>query len=136
MDASTPSMPVIGVSPIPSSAGSSVSQNHFMRLTGSNELCLVEIQGSIAKIEGEETLLGKLVQEENGKIYLLVGYQRLEGKVVQLKKPLAVLKRQNAESASQGDAATSTNLDLVDVCRKKIYFGTRPEPLGEILDGL
>ena len=92
---------------------------------------MVEVQGSVARIDEDEKVLGKLVQEENGKIYLLVGYQRLEGKVVQLKKPFAVLKRGPVENG-----ATMAALDLVDVCTKKIYFGTRPEPLGEILDGL
>ncbi|BFZ57229.1 hypothetical protein PYCC9005_004280 [Savitreella phatthalungensis] len=136
-------MTINGLSDAKSAASQGSSPgSHFFRLTDSNELCFVELQGTIAKLDDAERRLGKLVQEDNGKIYLLVGYQRLEGKIVTLKKPIAVLRRKPVEACGDNpiDAETApvreVELEVLEVCRKKIYFGIRPEPVGELLDGL
>jgi hypothetical protein len=54
----------------------------------------------------------------------------LEGKVVGLKKPLAVLRhrRQNVN-----DDAFQTDYDVIDILRHKIVFNTRPEPIHQMV---
>jgi hypothetical protein len=80
-----------------------------------------------------------------------IGYHRLEGKIMPLKKPLAILKRTTstdsrvASSSSTNindktivttntaNIATSTatsNYQVIDILRHKIIFNTRPEPVG------
>ncbi|ORY74122.1 Ctf8-domain-containing protein [Protomyces lactucae-debilis] len=129
--------------------GEASSSSHFIRLAGSQTLCFLELQGAIQKLDPAETRLGKLVEEPDGRIFLYVGYQKMEGKLIKLKKPFAVLKRPTsaAPSASDNDAVMSSqimssqvqketsesfNLELVDIVTKKIYFGQRPEPLGTL----
>lgn len=138
----------ISIPPIPSPDESTTDQdpsrNHFLRLLGSQELVLVELQGSISRLDPEELKLGKLVQEDTGRIYLVVGYQKLEGRVVDLKLPFAVL-RQRQESSTEDEASNmqmdkdseeqsgrEVEMEVVEVCRKKLYFGSRPEPLNEM----
>lgn len=124
------------------------SKNAFVRLTGSNELVFIELQGSVNRLDSSEQKLGRLEQTEDGRIYLIVGYQKLEGKVVELKKPFAVLRRiqsRNVQNGQRGDEemhdtgasqapSGPIEMKVVDICRKKIYFGTRPEPLNNMVD--
>ncbi|CCG84255.1 protein of unknown function [Taphrina deformans PYCC 5710] len=137
---------IISIPPIPSAPvpATSLEQNHFLRLTGTDELVFLEIQGSIARLDESEQRLGRLVHQEDGRIYLIVGYQKMEGKVVTLKTPFAVLRRKKADGARDTDEpeqGTQENgdgsgkvveMEVVDVCRKKIYFGQRPEPMNEM----
>lgn len=134
-------------------ASSATARSRFIKLTQSGTLCFLELQGAIQKLDPKETRLGKLVEEQDGRVFLYVGYQKMEGKVLKLKKPFAVLKRplQPASVAStdidmpmssqimssQVDSATKTlqepvRLELVDIVTHKIYFGQRPEPLGTL----
>lgn len=150
-------MPTITIAPIQNDTASGpLSRNPFLRLTNSNELLFLEIQGSIAKLDDSEKRIGKIVQEENGKIYLLVGYQKMEGRIVHLEKPFAVLRRSrkndgNGCAGTDGDDEASrmrvgdsreednletrvgrAELELIEVIRRKIFFGIRPEPISEI----
>ena len=77
-----PEMTSIHVPAIPSTPAASTAQNHFLRLSGTNELVFLEIQGSIARLDREEKKMGRLVQDDDGRIYLFVGYQKMEGKLV------------------------------------------------------
>lgn len=119
------------------------SSSHFLKLLGSKELVLLELQGSISRIDSNAMKLGKLLQEDDGRIFLIVGYQKLEGKVVDLKLPFAVLRRkrvsQNNTSGMDIDQQEEESIDgkevemeVVEVCRKKLYFNSRPEPLNEM----
>ena len=62
-------------------------------------------------------------------LQLTVGYHRLEGKLVLLKKPLAVLRRQ--EGCEEGEAA----YEVVGVVRSKWSFKTRPLALITPVEG-
>lgn len=118
--------------------------NHFLRLLGSQELVLVELQGSITRLDQDQLKLGKLVQEDDGRIYLVVGYQKLEGKVVDLKLPFAVLRQRHqktiqademkmdTENNEEEEGGGEVEMEVVEVCRKKLYFGSRPEPMNEM----
>lgn len=149
---------IISIPPIPAAETPVVEEdpdsgrgNHFVRLLGTRELVFLEIQGAIARLDERESRLGRLVQQEDGRIYLLVGYQKMEGKVVTLKTPFAVLRRKKGpaktDMAAGGEEGTEMDVDgtqeeessggvvemeVVDVCRKKIYFGNRPEPMNEM----
>lgn len=117
----------------------------FFRLLGTKELVFIELQGSIARLDPETRKLGRLVQQEDGRIYLVVGYQKMEGTLITLKKPFAVLRRakhQNRIDNNEEDVTMNEDteeeytgevqLEVVEVCRKKIFFGSRPEPLNEM----
>lgn len=82
-----------------------------------------------------ETPLGKLMFPEyspqNGKddtswmkqVYLYVGkYQRMVGQVKKMAKPIAIVQRR------QGEA---DELEVVDIVKYKLIFGSRPEPVND-----
>lgn len=61
---------------------------------------------------------------------LTVGYHRLEGKLVALKKPLAILRKVDAEAgASANEAGEAVEYEVVGVIRAKWHFKTRPRAL-------
>ncbi|KAN0134597.1 Ctf8 domain containing protein [Lactarius tabidus] len=126
---------------------------------GSSELFLLELQGDL-KLSGDKRgqLVGHLTVSDNGKgkPTLRIGYHLLEGTIVSLAKPLAVLQRvRTSPSRSQipptptpqpdededididmrcvddGDAteATSTSYTIRSIVRKKIVFSKRPTPI-------
>ncbi|KAI0637494.1 Ctf8-domain-containing protein [Trametes polyzona] len=107
---------------------------------GSDELVLIEMQGAL-EVEGnkDQQLVGKLrVDPATKKPTLLIGHHLLEGKLVNLSKPLAILHR-NARDAVEGsapeDAAqdqpkdTPTSWDIVAVVKRKMVFSKRPMPM-------
>ena len=56
------------------------------------------------------------------KVYFYVGdRQRLAGEVRELEKPLCVVRKRCGEDGGNGD------LEVVDVVKWKIWFGSRPE---------
>ncbi|KAL1849203.1 hypothetical protein Plec18167_009587 [Paecilomyces lecythidis] len=98
-----------------------------------------------------ETQIGKLMFPEYSpqnpaddtkwmkRVYLYIGkYQRMTGEVKKLPKPLAVIQRRQRPDAGDGNGATAaTNtradtedeLEIVEIVKYKILFGSRPEPL-------
>jgi chromosome transmission fidelity protein 8 len=66
--------------------------------------------------------IGTLNSKEAGDFELTIGYHQLQGKTVQLKKPLVILEKQN-----QGNG--QTEYGPVGVIRSKILFKTRPTAL-------
>lgn len=82
-----------------------------------------------------ETPLGKLMFPEyspqNGKddtswmkqVYLYVGkYQRMVGQAKKLAKPIAVVQRRQGET---------DELEVLDIVKYKLIFGSRPEPVND-----
>jgi len=69
------------------------------------------------------------------RVYLYVGqHQRLTGEVKKLLKPMAVIRRRDAQRAApeevQGEAGVEEELEIVEIVRWKILFSSRPEPVG------
>ena len=54
---------------------------------------------------------------------LLISHHKLQGEVVKLKKPFAVLEKRHNQ------ATTETEYAVVAVLRKKYVFAARPQPL-------
>lgn len=74
----------------------------------------------------------------------VIGSHRLDGTVVSVKKPIAVVRRHarlDAAHAASGEGAgdaplaaasssgVHSDFDLVGVVRRKVYFKTRPQPI-------
>jgi chromosome transmission fidelity protein 8 len=58
------------------------------------------------------------------KVYFYIGrHQRMTGEIKKLGKPLAVLRK--AEGKEEGA------VEVVEIVRYKILFGSRPEPVSE-----
>ncbi|KAF8145436.1 Ctf8-domain-containing protein [Mycena galopus ATCC 62051] len=124
---------------------------HALATISHDELVLIELQGAFEvectnDKERDGRLVGRLCIDEAGKRpTLTVGHHLLEGKVTQLPKPLAVLRRvagaesddamdcDNAPadgSESQGaEASTTVSWDAIAVVKRKIVFSKRPMPI-------
>ncbi|KAJ6512836.1 chromosome transmission fidelity protein 8 [Mycena sanguinolenta] len=117
------------------------------------EVVLIELQGAFEvectnDRERDGKLVGRLSIDDAAKRpTLMVGYHLLEGKVTQLAKPLAVLRRVAGRVASDLDdemdcdddgagksqaGATETSTvswDAIAVVKRKIVFSKRPMPI-------
>lgn len=109
---------------------------------GHDELFLIELQGTL-DVEGTEVadkdgqLIGTLNTTDMNKPTLTIGYHLLEGKVVNLTKPLGVLHKQvctpvegvSTSSGGQEAVGTGTKWDVIAVVKKKLVFSKRPMPV-------
>ncbi|KAI6123297.1 Ctf8-domain-containing protein [Pisolithus thermaeus] len=109
---------------------------------GHDELFLIELQGTL-DVEGSEMadkdgqLIGTLNTTDMNKPTLTIGYHLLEGKVVNLTKPLGVLHKQaptplesvSTSSGVQGEVGAGTKWDVIAVVKKKLVFSKRPMPI-------
>jgi len=132
-----------------SKSGPSLSNYTFppqLAQFGSNEVVLIELQGSL-EVDGDKEgqVVGKLrVDDVTKKSTLLIGYHLLEGKLVNLPKPLAVLHRHQADKdddtmANEEDAMNEDDKarppraqagwDVVAVVKRKMVFSKRPMPM-------
>ncbi|MCO5585276.1 hypothetical protein L7F22_039209 [Adiantum nelumboides] len=105
-----------------SSSSSSLDLSHMplplVRLGPSNELVMIELQGSLEIDDADPKggqILGK-IEFHNGREdrpTLLISHHRLEGKIVSLTKPLAVLeKKQRNTSIINQEEGVLKNADL------------------------
>ena len=68
---------------------------------------------------------------------MLIGHNLLEGKVVNLAKPLAVLRRKGSSGnsmqvdgeSSQEGAEKACEYDMVAIVKRKVLFSKRPMPV-------
>lgn len=109
---------------------------------GHDELFLIELQGTL-DVEGSEMadkdgqLIGTLNTTDMNKPTLTIGYHLLEGKVVNLTKPLGVLHKQastpvesvSTNSGVQEEVRAGTKWDVIAVVKKKLVFSKRPMPV-------
>ncbi|KAI9463225.1 Ctf8-domain-containing protein [Lactarius psammicola] len=102
---------------------------------GSSELFLLELQGDL-EVSGDKRgqLVGHLTIDDSGKgkPTLRIGYHLLEGTIVSLAKPLAVLQRgfgATGEGAPSTTVAAATSYTIRALVRKKIVFSKRPTPI-------
>ncbi|KAI0046579.1 hypothetical protein FA95DRAFT_1356654 [Auriscalpium vulgare] len=138
---------------LPDASGSSKLPPSLAQI-GTSELVLIELQGTL-EVEGDKRgqTVGTLTMSDDGKTKptLLVGYHLLEGKVVSLPKPLAVLYRKappsvtpppnddlESDNPSQPDTAPEPpSYTITAIVRKKLVFSKRPTPIvGALNTGL
>ncbi|KZT01384.1 uncharacterized protein LAESUDRAFT_686700 [Laetiporus sulphureus 93-53] len=109
---------------------------------GSDELVLIELQGSLeVKGDREGQVVGKLrIDDATQKPTLLIGYHLLEGRLVNLPKPLAVLHRRSLPSDAHDDIpmddvdaskrrSSEKGWDVVAIVKRKMVFSKRPMPM-------
>ncbi|KAI5122925.1 hypothetical protein M0805_007603 [Coniferiporia weirii] len=113
------------------------SENKFppqLAKLGSEEVVLIELQGSI-EVEGSQwgQPIGRLKFDENdSKPTMLIGHNLLEGKIVNLPKPLAVLFKKDIDVSGAGEdskGGATCEYDMVAVVKRKILFSKRPMPI-------
>jgi chromosome transmission fidelity protein 8 len=132
--------------------------SHLAKL-GSDEIVLLELQGSL-QVESvsdsarDGQMVGKLHIDNSSvspnsfprtvilsharqsKPTLTIGHHLLEGKIVNLSKPLAVLLR-SGHNTTDADDHTMPHWDLVTVVKRKIVFSKRPMPVaGPVNSGI
>ncbi|KAJ4457858.1 hypothetical protein PAPYR_6536 [Paratrimastix pyriformis] len=112
-----------------------------IRLNDTHEWVLLELQGRIEsklpEISGLE--LGKLKILTNPKdpkdvrCWLKIGNQLLEGTLIQLKNPIAVMKKivlaqpvEGTQGPPGAEIEESTRYEIEGVARYKMHFNTRP----------
>lgn len=94
------------------------------------EWSLIELQGNIILPQDweEETVVDlgtlKLSPENVDVVQLTFGHHQMEGKVVGLKKPLAIL-----DSANSSPGGASPERKIIGVIKQKYVFKARPRPL-------
>ncbi|EIN09965.1 hypothetical protein PUNSTDRAFT_65900 [Punctularia strigosozonata HHB-11173 SS5] len=109
----------------------------------SDELVLIELQGEL-ETEGvkDNQVVGTLKLDENDKPTLMIGYHLLEGKLVNLSKPLAVLHLPGADARPSMPSGAAMDVDsesnhskegvawnMVAIVKRKIVFSKRPMPI-------
>ncbi|KIK94372.1 hypothetical protein PAXRUDRAFT_828054 [Paxillus rubicundulus Ve08.2h10] len=115
---------------------------------GHDELFLVELQGTL-NVDGSETtskdgqLIGKMNTADMNKPTLLIGHHLLEGKVVNLPKPLGVLHKDvhgvvspdrhpsDANAGPNSAESEQVSWNVVAVVKKKLVFSKRPMPVAK-----
>ncbi|KAI0695400.1 Ctf8-domain-containing protein [Cytidiella melzeri] len=104
---------------------------------GTDELVLIELQGAL-EVEGQTAgqLVGKLdLETDPKKPTLLIGHHLLEGKLVNLAKPLGVMHKTSGKFDEGVDAlhevgsSPPPEWDIVAVVRRKMVFAKRPMPM-------
>ncbi|KAI0733575.1 Ctf8-domain-containing protein [Fomitopsis betulina] len=104
---------------------------------GSEGLVLIELQGKL-EVAGENDgeVIGTLnIDEATKKSTLLIGHHLLEGKLVNLQKPLAVLQKRSDLSGVSADAGAlsrspqGVSWDMIAVVKRKMVFSKRPMPM-------
>ncbi|KZV94724.1 hypothetical protein EXIGLDRAFT_672838 [Exidia glandulosa HHB12029] len=98
----------------------------------SNDVAIIELQGALV-VDGDDPTtglsVGTLHLDPNDKATLRIGAQSLEGKLVSLPKPLALLVRQR-RSLDDGDGdAEDVEYNAVALVKKKLVFSKRPMPI-------
>ncbi|KZT67471.1 hypothetical protein DAEQUDRAFT_694150 [Daedalea quercina L-15889] len=113
---------------------------------GTEGLVLIELQGKLDVVgDNRGQLIGTLrIDDATKKPTLLIGHHLLEGKLVNLQKPLAVLHRHTASSSEGGSgyklntsadgsplprADQSVSWDVIAVVKRKMVFSRRPMPM-------
>ncbi|CAF1455458.1 unnamed protein product [Adineta ricciae] len=100
----------------------------FIRQTeNSSELLLIELQGNLEYAAGKQSLsgerLGFLFFTQNDMPVCVIGQHVLDGKMVELEKPLFVMRKQ------QEDGANNTSYQVEYVIKRKLLFHKRSKPI-------
>eukprot|EP00960_Hanusia_phi_P001583 45811-Hanusia_phi.AAC.1 len=95
---------------------------------GPKEWTMIEMQGMLVARDSSDCLdgldIGNLQMRKGDKnVSLVIGNQRLEGKIVDLSNPLAVMLKGKSESFESGQSATEYS--IAGIIKKKIVFNHR-----------
>ena len=114
---------------------------------------LIELQGKIEtrdQISINDMHIGDLHFNQKGVPNLIVGHHLLTGKIIDLEKPYAILKKRTItvervtmdsdngtkdcemnmeENSTTGAASNSTEYEVVALINRKILFSNRPKPI-------
>jgi len=100
--------------------------HHFR--DGRMEWLLFELQGTL-ELDGDvaSKLLGHYAWRNDGHVSLIIGHQLLDGKLVDMERPLIVVET-NRDSLAQ-PSKSATSLVVKGVIRRKVVFKSRPKPI-------
>ncbi|ETW02234.1 hypothetical protein H310_05793 [Aphanomyces invadans] len=100
----------------------------YKHANGDAEWSILELQGELIADSKASLKLGQL-QYQKGVPTLLIGTHLLEGKVVKLPKPMAIMRKKAKEVSADDTDTTSTAYTVVGIARKKLVFNSRPKPV-------
>ncbi|KAJ9591176.1 hypothetical protein L9F63_027319 [Diploptera punctata] len=95
------------------------------------EWAIVELQGDLESRDNSniyEQFIGDLHYTNKGKPLLIIGHHILQGEVVTMDKPLAVLEHKDI-AASENEDEKSVEYIVRAVVKKKLVFSDRPKPI-------
>lgn len=97
------------------------------------EWLLLDLQGHVLPTDGKETCdgltIGHLVHVAGAKTAAVqIGNHRVSGSVVELKKPLVLIRKRDTEAGTD-DTQTATAYVVAGVVRRKFLFEDRPQPI-------
>ncbi|XP_031565205.1 chromosome transmission fidelity protein 8 homolog [Actinia tenebrosa] len=105
--------------------------------TAVQEWIVIELQGALetrdeVSLEGRH--IGDLHFDSMGIPQLIIGHHLLTGKIVNLDKPYAVMKRSTSIEPMEieidaGNSRKQTEYDIVALVKRKIVFKNRPKPI-------
>ncbi len=108
----------------------------------SGEWGLIELQGQLEtrdQVSFDDMYIGDLHFNDKGIPSLIVGHHLLTGKVINLEKPYAVMKKKQVSvgemdkmevnSDKDVDRQQCTEYEIVALITKKIIFKNRPKPI-------
>jgi chromosome transmission fidelity protein 8 len=93
---------------------------------------MIELQGEIERIieaiPGEPFDVGTLTATDDTSVQLVIGYHRLEGTKMALKKPVAILEKIESNDDDDNDD-NEVRYKVIGVVREKLIFKQRPRAI-------
>ncbi|EDV25472.1 uncharacterized protein TRIADDRAFT_55593 [Trichoplax adhaerens] len=104
------------------------------------EWCLIELQGRLEQSDGcsestDPAKVGNIYFDDKNTPYIIIGSHILDGKVVQIDKPLVVLEKgtlndQSSESdMNHENKNKSVEYSIKGIIKTKLIFKSRPKPI-------
>ena len=98
------------------------------------EWVLFDLQGHVLPTDGvascDGLTIGHLVHRPGAKSAAVqIGNHRINGSVVELKKPLVLIRKRDVDAAAAGSAGCGTEYVVAGVVRRKFLFEDRPQPI-------
>ncbi|KAJ2346977.1 hypothetical protein IWW50_003159 [Coemansia erecta] len=88
------------------------------------EFCLLEAQGSLETDSTgglcSQQKFAEVERQANGQVLMRIGVHHVQGSLVKLKKPLAVMKKHTADDGS-------ISYDIEAIVKEKFLFKLRPD---------
>ncbi len=91
-------------------------------LDGLKEWTMMELQGSLeardVTVNVDGLPLGDLAKKGEKAVTLTIGNQRMDGKLVDIKQPLTIMKRKESDDGN----SNAVEFELVGIIRRKLVF--------------